>query len=572
MSTLPTNRTTANTAIDHLNDHNEIARLHNVWDGYSPYSVGQTVFAKDFGLATAASGTTNTAALQAAIDYAAANGITRVYVATGTYNFDLVAHPNTNASFTKTVVALRAGVKLCGAGARLTTLKLIAGASLQSGTQNRFIINWDPLAVGAVDVGLDVEDLTLDGNSLNVGNGTTCTHGIQFWNVRRAYVRRCHVKNMRGNDTSSFETFHIDFVRSQDVGIDDCRVFCDDTGNTASGVSMNFTDRFWIRGTSSRNMKNGQGFTYYCSANGFTSDCFAGGNGAAGFNEEHCSDLEYVNCNSGSESARTDSSTLSAAYTEATLNANDTGFIFLHTHGGGRIHLNNCHSRGNTTRNVGVTGSVTATSTGGTTASTIVLTTSVLFQPMVGNYVNVNGGAWVKIISVSGTGASTTCTTDIAHGGTTGQTVLIQMGQITWSSGSITGGVGKGLQFTDSTTALKQLSARRCNFTGVVIHSNATNDLEDVGNGSSTSVARASGMAPAANTDNLATTVELYNPFPMDMLVIISGTLSAGTQIRGTHPKDTANSMGLQTGSFLVKAGGAITITGSAITTHWMFV
>lgn len=75
MSQLPTNRTASNSASDHVNDHNELARLHNIFDGSTPGGSGGgfdtwTVVAAAGGSHTFSGDATNLARYIATLDQA----------------------------------------------------------------------------------------------------------------------------------------------------------------------------------------------------------------------------------------------------------------------------------------------------------------------------------------------------------------------------------------------------------------------------------------------------------------------------------------------------------------------
>jgi hypothetical protein len=514
-------------------------------------------------LTSGMSPTDNAKALQAAFNLTL--GETKeVEIPSGTHVVDVAAHPNPN-SFGTVTAAFHDKLHLRAAGAGKTEIKLMDSSNgLQDGNNpplNRFFANWDMNATDSVEKDIQIEGITLNGNAAGNASRTNAgMHGIQLWNASRSQIRDVHIKNMLGWNTSTLETFGLDVVRCPDSSYENVRVYCDDGGATASGISINKSDRAWIRASSVYGMTNGQGFTYYSSASLMTSDCYAGGNASAGFNIEQSADFVYSNCISGAPTTWIDSGSVSAAFTSGASNANDKGFVVLMSHGGGRGTYVNCHAIGNTTRGFGITGSTQSAATTGTGTTAVVLNTPVAFPNMIGNYIQVGANPWVKITAVADT---THLTTDINHGGSSGDTVFIQPGQITWIGGTISGN-GKGIQTTDGTTALKQLTARRMDFTTAKIYDNTT-DLEDIGNGSSTSITRATGLLPAGTYDSMATATEFYNPFPFDVMVT-NASASGVTSLRGQHPKDTAQSTAINSGTFILKAGGAITVNNGTMT------
>lgn len=502
-------------------------------------------------------------ALQAAAN-AATGSVKEIEIPSGSHIVEVQPHPNPNG-FGNVIAAFHDKVKIRGAGSGKTELKLMdASAGLTDGNNppvNRFFANWDPNATGSVEKDIQIEGITLNGNAAGNNLRTNAAmHGIQLWNAARSQVRDVHVKNMLGWNTSTLETFGLDVVRCPDSTYENVRVYCDDGGATASGISINKSDRAWIRASSVYGMTHGQGFTYYSSASLMTSDCYAGGNASAGFNIEQSADWVYSNCISGAPTTWIDSGNISQAFTSGASNANDKGFVVLMSHGGGRGSFVNCHAIGNTTRGVGVTGSTQSATTTGTATTAVVLNTPVAFKNMIGNYIQVGAGnPWVRITDVADT---THLTTDVNHGGgPSADTVLIQPGQITWIGGSIVGN-GIGIQANDGTPTLKGLTARRMDFTTAKIYDN-THDLEDFGNGSTAETLRASGLLPVATYDNLASTTEMYNPFPFDIEVINDG--GSAISRRGPHPKDTSVALGITEGPVLVKAGGAFTVTNGTI-------
>jgi hypothetical protein len=539
-------------------------------------NAGRTFNATTYGMATGATGATNTAALQAAINACSAAGGGTVFISGGTYNVDVVAHPNTSGGFAfgTCVAAIKSNVRISGepASPTLTQLKLINSASLTNDTQNRFFTNWNMNAVSGNDSDIIVMSLTLNGNCLNVGSSTACNHGVQFWNVKRPTLVNVIVKNMRGMNGGAQETFAIDCIRCQDFLYRDCVATCDDGGNTASGISASYSDRGGVDHCLALNMTNTQGFTYYACASIQTVLGYAGGNGATGINNEQSWDLTYTNCIAGAESALIDSPTAPVVFTTGAAHPNNAGFVCLFSHGGGRISYANCNARGNTAAGFRASGAGSFTATTGTTGTTVVLTTASFYQTMIGRYIQVGAGrAWVRITAVTGTGANATCTVDAAHGGASGDTVLLLGGEVEWKGGVISGN-GNGVQPVDANATLKQLTTRMLDFTQARIKDN-TLDLADTGNGSTNSVAVLSGILATTLTDNQVSGTEFYNPFPMDMMVVIAPP-TAATLIRGGHPKATAQSAISTATSMwhLVPRGGAITATTASISgnVRWM--
>jgi len=210
-----------------------------------------------------------------------------------------------------------------------------------------------------------------------------------------------------------------------------------------------------------------------------------------------------------------------------------------------------------------VSGAIQGTAATGTTGLIVKTTADTFFPGHVGNSF-ANTGA--QILTYVG---PREVHTDIAHGYLIGTTITIQPGDLTWE-GTISHSAGWGIQFLDSSATLKQTMAHRCDFTRSRIFDNLA-DLQDIGGGTTHQVTRASGQAPATLTDNLVSGSQFDNPFPMDMWVY-NAVASGVTSLRGRHPKDVPVSTGINSGPFLVKAGGSIIVNNVlASNVRWVF-
>jgi hypothetical protein len=522
----------------------------------------------------------NTTGLQAAVDAADALGGGTVFIPAGLYWFNLVTHPATGGlGFGKCVVAVRANVRITGepTSPSLTELKLVGGASLSNDTQNRFVINWNANGVSTDDHDITISNLTVNGNCANVGSATACCHGIQFWNTVRCNVLNVICKNMRGENGSAQETFHIDSIRCQDFKVLDSLCTRDDGGNTASGFSSSFSDRCTFERNIATFMNHANGYTLYSSTSGSYVGCYAGGNltvspaGGTGFNNEQCSHLSYVNCFSGVEMAQSVGGTASNAYTNGFGMGNGAGFVTRNDMGGGEITYTGCHAKGNANRGFAVFGAITGTATTGTTASTIVASASIFSPAHIGRYVQLGTHGYFKITAVSvSVGMTATCTTESAHGGASGDVITIAPTNIEFIGGSIVDNPVNGFQSTETATAMKLLAIRGFSFRGTRIHGNGNDLILDTGQGSSTAVTRfGSNPVPSTITSNLASAAEFQSPFPCDMLAIVGGTPTANTFVRGSHPRSPLSDTGVTTGSFIIPRGGSIRVTATTPAVTW---
>lgn len=556
------------------------------WDALAGQDGERTFVATDYGIALGNTGLQNAVAFDLLAAAVAATGGGSIFMGEMIdMPWDLIAHPNPQG-FGKVGMALRPNTRLVGAGKHLTSVKLVAGAALTaSSTQNRFVTNWNmngsTTGGNVIDENISVSKMTFNGNCVNVGNSLTCNHGIQWWNVRHAKIEDVIVKNMRGENGGAQETFHIDHVHCDDCDVVDSLVTCDDGGNTASGLTANYSNDIRFTRCKCIGMTKTHGSTIYSSGNITFTDCAAHGNASNGFNVEHCWDVFFENCNAGTEKARSNASA-SAAFTDGASRGNGVdGFHFLLNKGGGRIELSNCNSRGNTGRGIGVLGGsfadpstgagIDGTATTGTTGTAVVATVAIFYKTMIGRWIQLGTHGWFQIADTgSSTGASTSCTTTAAHGGASGDAITMLGGQIDWRGGVISGN-GAGAQFLDATAAMKRRSIRRCNLTHVRIQDN-TNDLVDVGDGSTVTQTIAFGPATTTLTSNQASGTEFFNPFPMEMLVMnVSAT--GVTSTRMGHPQAALASSGSSTTApWTIPVGGSILVINPTMSNvKWFF-
>jgi hypothetical protein len=498
---------------------------------------------------------------------------------------DMVTHPGGSNGFGKVVVAIRPGVTLAGhtpfpSGSEL---KLINGAALLSTSgnelQNRFVTNWNMNGISTLDEWMGVENITLNGNCANVGSSTVCNDGIQFWKSRHVRINNVVVENMRGENGGPQETFHIDSNKCEDFVVTNSIVLCNDGGNTASGIASSYTNRIRVNGCTVLGMTTANGLTFNCCGgftidNTYIGDCISG----SGFNFEHSWDGVISNIISGAPSATLDVTTSPGSYTPGQAHGNDKGLIINFQHGGGNLLFDNCDIRGSITRGVGVLGANIGTAAAGTTGTTVVGPAGFFYPGMVGRYLQVGTGAFVKI---TGYTSGTTVTTE-AHGGASGQTINLLSGNVKFRNSRISdtsnaaGTSGNGFQVLDTLDTVKRLTIRTCDLTDVTFDNNFL-DMAGVGNGTGNgAVTLASGKAVATLTDNMVTATEYFNPFPKRMRVmnLATGATVGVTSIRTGHPKAVLTSTGTSTTvPFDVPVGGSILINNTVMSNvSWWFI
>lgn len=487
--------------------------------------------------------------INALIATASAAGGGIVQLPAGTISIDLIDHPNATGGFGKVGIVMRRGVTLRGAGRKATTINLVNAAALGSGSQNRVVSNWDQ--DGETDGGdydIAIEDVTVDGNAANVGAADTVCHGIQAWRVNHLRVRNVIVKNCRGNDTSTYETFHICQVRCTDVLFEDCEVFTDDAGETASGFSSNYGSNIRRLRCYAHDMANGHGFTCAQSDKVQDTDCVSEDNAGYGFNYEGSWDVSRVgNIASG----------------------NTIGGLCVNTAGGGGRNQGRNNSYRSNGRGVGVVGSFSFTAATGTTGTTVVGPANTFTDRMVGRWLRVgatDADPWVMITAFT---SDTTVTVSGAHGGASTETVQVMAGDLR-EAAIIESNTGGGIEMLDASQALKTIACFRTDFSDCRFDRNG-NDCLGVGNGSTSTIPKMGPKITASVHDNISVSTTIYrNPFPFRILLGVVG--SGSTEIGGKEPDDTTtDSVGANTWCGTVAPGGLFkpTIAAASNVRFW---
>lgn len=132
-----------------------------------------TVSAKDFG-ATGNGSTDDTAALQAAIDYAIANG-RDLYIPDGTYIVDQLVYDSTAYALMPSIY---------GSGRNQTIIKKKAGSTVGA-----------LLTIGAFAATNFIANVTIEGITFDGLNSSTTTYGVICYSFVRSRIMNCIVKN-----------------------------------------------------------------------------------------------------------------------------------------------------------------------------------------------------------------------------------------------------------------------------------------------------------------------------------------------------------------------------------------
>jgi hypothetical protein len=164
------------------------------------------------------------------------------------------------------------------------------------------------------------------------GTGTTGAvwHGVFTGSVENAWVVRCIVKNVWGNDTSPpGETMHFECNHAHNVVYMGCVADGAGTLNTATGFSADSCQNVTWVGCTGRNMGASHGFTHYQCADVAYTGCKAYGNLAgAGFNSEISDGVSYSGCGAGQVTLATPAGTANQFYPTGGLPlGNKYGFL-----------------------------------------------------------------------------------------------------------------------------------------------------------------------------------------------------------------------------------------------------
>ena len=373
----------------------------------------------------------------------------------------------------------------------------------------------------------------IDGNSAGLTFAGTsdadrrCV-GVAWWRARHTLVDGVTVQNVHSENGSTGEGFSIDAIRCQHVRVTDVLVRRV-AGRSATGISTTHCfgvamDRCWVD-----NMEV-QGFTMYGSRNVRLTDCWATRN-KRGFNFEYVNDNVLTGCVGGGIGPRHPGT--GSAATSHFANG-DTGWgnteAGMHVLWGGSmsgmggtgIRAVNCIFTGNP-RGVSFAGAHTFTAASGTNGTTIAAPAGWASPNLIGTECRVNNGPVVKVTTVTGN----TITTNVSHGGTSGQ--LVRFYQRTELIGCTITDNQRGIQFLGPhpQPASQSTVLRDCTLSNTV-------DLQDAARTDTTfgSLATATPGTDVSAFVGPVTTARL-NPLPFDLVVTTSQPTAMAVWPRG---------------------------------------
>ena len=295
--------------------------------------------------------TNDTAAIQSAINAAAADGGGTVFLPAGTYRITATHEPGVRFYGLK----VPSKITLKGAGRDATVIKIAENQP----DQCRIIANDNQVTGG--DHHITFEDFTVDGNA---ANQSTAKSMVGIMCLRAHYVQHLRVRviDVKGspqtqpeddpNDTCTNETLE-QCSSNEGVFFDshfcsfNSYTDCDATqivaGTLITGSCFSATGSTSIEYTGCRASKSStwQGFTTSYSRHVQYVNCHSFLNYQRGFNCEDSDDVHYVNCVAGGRSTSVDS----APYTANTSLGNTADGFYIYQ--SQRVQVSNCSSRQN---------------------------------------------------------------------------------------------------------------------------------------------------------------------------------------------------------------------------------
>lgn len=268
------------------------AGLYRVFEGMGPVLFGRGSVLEVYSVWFDSYSDTNQ--LQSAINSISETGGT-VLLEAKTYNLEVNSHPNDNKF--KVCLWIYKHIRLKGMGFN-TVLKLQKNAPNQS----RVIMNYE---LDGTNVGVKLEDFTVDGNSANQSTTTDRHVGILLTRTHNAVHNNVKVKNVKGTSSGNNgpngtvgEGMHFETQLGSDTEYNNCIVDSDDDGVTSTGFSNDVSDGVVYNNCLARGMKLGNGFTTYNSKNIRYMKCSSIQN-RNGFNVEISKNVEYISCAAG---------------------------------------------------------------------------------------------------------------------------------------------------------------------------------------------------------------------------------------------------------------------------------
>lgn len=375
-------------------------------------------------------------AIQAAINACSAAGGGMVLVPTGTYALSITQHPV--APSTSCCLYMPSNVNLVGAGINATRLLTLATTPVVFNTYS--IITNYTIAGPVTDVGISVQDMTIDGNKTAVLAATYKAQvGVLWWYAKNPLVRRVRFTNILSTFQVGGGIEGAAHWTNGCVGYE-MESLIADAG--AADFGGNGVYPLTVGGT---NFPNTQGRISNCYAsdatdNGFTFfrcddtllvNCHSKNSSLYDFNTEQSRNIRYLNC-SGATSKYGFVSTFGSIGTSFN-NCTAVG----HTQAGMAISVNSggmnsaFDSNGNT---ITFTYRSLAINAGASTTSLMTVTgTTLTANALIGKYLMVDGGAnafapgYCALISANTT-TTISLSTPLPLALVTGATVAVQSG------------------------------------------------------------------------------------------------------------------------------------------------
>jgi sarcosine oxidase gamma subunit len=234
--------------------------------------------------------------IQAAIDYAADNGIPEVIISKpGTYTVGLRLMPGSSTMCA--AIWGRPNVKLTMKPG--VVIKLKNAATVAGGTIVAHIISVINPYGGATNTNWSIEGGVVDCNGANQSS-LLVQVAVSLARCESSFVKDVTVKNLYGTGPSyPGESLHFDALNCRDVAFINCTADGSGTANTATGFSSNNSYGVSWTGCVSHGMGFGMGFTVWQSAGCSYANCRAYDNAYNGFNAERSENVTYAGCIAG---------------------------------------------------------------------------------------------------------------------------------------------------------------------------------------------------------------------------------------------------------------------------------
>lgn len=383
--------------------------------------------------------------------------------------------------------------------------------------------------------------------------------GMSWWRASNLSMEGITIQDCHGENGSGGECFHLDFIRCLNVHVDSVTIKKSFSVGTMGQVATGFSNTYCMNLHYNNCVAIGmdvQGFTTYGSRHVTFEQCWASRN-KRGFNFEYSWDITMTDCVAGGFGPRFPKATSGSASGNPDMSDSDNTFgnresgyhiIFgdggTNGNGGGRYRFLNCSASGQLDTNAkgfSFGSGHTFTCAAGTTGSTIVTSDSNLVsRALVGGYAQVvpsgNGGTsrLCRITAVSGS----TITTEVAHGGTSGQKFLYYPGEIVLD-GCLISENYRGITFLGSPGASVQAASRSLRIVNCDFQGNTNNDIQDHAKSDTTAASVARFQRGVNVTTSVTAPLDgtaFMNPFPFDVDLRLSGATEVLTGGRYSDP------------------------------------